>query len=61
MHEFTLALVGLINTYILHHYALNGWFLQLNKFPEHVDHGYCVHKRRSMSDVVLIIDLLHVL
>jgi len=42
MHEFTLALVCSINTFILHHYflrrmllvatPLNGWFLQLNKF-----------------------------
>jgi len=54
MHEFTLALVGLINTFILHHYflrrmlwvatPLNGWLLQLNKFQERGDHGYCVHK-----------------
>jgi len=35
--------------------------LQLNKFQEHGDHGYCVHKHHSMSDVVLIVDHLHVL
>jgi len=71
MHEFTLALVGSINTFILHHYflrrmllvdtPLNGWFLQLNKFQVHGVHGYCVHKYRSMSDAVLIVDPLHVL
>jgi len=42
MHEFTLALVGSINTFTLHIFflrrmllvatPLNGWFLQLNKF-----------------------------
>jgi len=71
MHKFTLALVGSINTFILHHYflrrmllvamPLNGWLLQLNKFQEHGDHGYCVPKHHSMSDVVLIVDPLHVL
>jgi len=71
MHEFTLALVGSINTFILDHYflrrmllvatPLNGWFQQVNKFQERRDHGYCVHKHRSMSVVVLIVDPLHVL
>jgi len=37
---------------------LNGWLLQLNKFQERMDHGYCVHKHHSMSDVVLIVDLM---
>jgi len=40
---------------------LNAWLLQLNKFQEHGDHGYCVHEHHSMSDVVLIVDPLHVL
>jgi len=71
MHEFTLALVGSTNTFILHHYflrcmllvdtPLNGWVLQLNKFQVHGNRGYCVHKHRSMSDVVLIVDPLYVL
>jgi len=71
MHEYTLALVGSINTFILHHYflrhrqlfatPLNGWLLQLNKFQEHGDHGYCGHKHHSMLDVDLIVDPLHVL
>jgi len=69
MHEFTLALVGSINTFILHHYFLrrmplvdtprNGWFLQLNKFQVHGDHGYCVLKHRSLSDVVHVVDSTH--
>jgi len=71
MHEFTLALVGSTNAFILNHFffrrmllvdtPLNGWFLQLNNFQVHGDHGYCVHKHRSMSDVVLIVNPLHVL
>jgi len=71
MHKFPLALIGSINTFRLHHYFLrsmllitahlNGWFLQLNSFQEHGDHGYCGHKHNSMSDVVLIADSLHVL
>jgi len=70
MHEFTLALVGLINTFLLHHHflrrmvlvttPLNGWLLQLNKCQEQGDHGYYVNKH-SISDVVLIVDSLHVL
>jgi len=58
MHKFTLALVGSINTFILHHYflrrmllvaaPLDGWLLQLNKFQEHEDHEYCVHNHNSM-------------
>jgi len=71
MHKFTLALVGSTNAFTLHHFffrrmllvdtPLNGWFLQLNNFQVHGDHGYCVHKHRSMSDVVLIVNPLHVL
>jgi len=67
----SLALVGSINTFILHHYFLrrmllvdtprNGWFLQLNKFQVHGGHGYCVLKHRSLSDVVHIVDPFHVL
>jgi len=40
---------------------LNGWLLKLKNFQEHGDHGYCDHKHHSMSDVVLIVDPLHVL
>jgi len=71
MHKLPLALVGSINTFISHHYflrrillvatPLNGWLQQLNKFQEHGDHGYGVHKHHSMSDVVLIVDPLNVL
>jgi len=67
MHEFSSALVGSINTFILHRYfircmllvatPLNGWLLQLNKFQEHGDHGHCVHKHHSISDVVFIVIL----
>jgi len=48
-------------TYAIGRYALNGWLQQLNKFQEHGDHGYGVHKHHSMSDVVLIVDPLNVL
>jgi len=71
MHEFTLALVGSINTLVLNHNflrrmllvatPLKGWLLQLNKFQERGDHGYCVYKHHSMSHVVHIVDPLHVL
>jgi len=70
MHRFTLALIGSIKTFILQHYflrsmllvttLLNGWLLQLNNFQEHGSHGYCGYKHHSMSDVVLIVDPLHV-
>jgi len=63
IHEFTLALVGSINTFIMHHYflrrillvatPLKEWLLQLNKFQKH--HRYCVRKHRSMLVVVLIV------
>jgi len=69
-HRFTLALIGSINTFILHHYflrskllvttLLNGWLLQLN-FQEHGDHWYSGYKHHSMSGVVLIVDPLHFL
>jgi len=40
---------------------LNGWLVHLNNFQEHGDHEYCAHKLNSMSDVVLMVDPLHVL
>jgi len=67
----SLILIDSINIFLWHHYfsqsmllantPLNEWLVHLNNLQEHRDHEYCGHRHHSMSDVVLMVDSLHVL